>query len=165
MTTLPANRGLLRITTPSDLEIAMTREFNAPRALVFDAYTKPELLRRWLGVFGGWSLDVCEIDLRVGGKYRWVWRKGEGIEMGAGGVYLEIDAPARIVSTEKFDDPWYEGESIVTVEFVEIAGRTTMTTVCRYGSKSVRDGVLASPMDQGVAVSYDVLEDVLKGLA
>src|SRR5262245_61903069 len=100
----------LQITTPSDREIAMTRVFNAPRNLVFDAYTKPELLKQWLGMFNGWHLDVCEVDLRVGGKYRWVWKRKETV-MGMVGVYLEIVPQERIVATEKFDDPWYEGEA------------------------------------------------------
>src|ERR1700738_5300868 len=97
----------LQVSTPSDREIAMTRVFDAPRRLVFDAYTKPELLKRWLGVVGGWALDVCEVDLRVGGKYRWVWRGANGQEMGMGGVYREIVPGERIVSTELFDDAWY----------------------------------------------------------
>src|SRR6267143_2888304 len=95
------NVGKLKITTPSDREIAMTRVFDAPRNLVFDAWTKPELLKRWLGVRAGWSLAVCEIDLRVGGAYRYVWRKdSNGTEMGMRGVYREIVRPDRLVSTE-----------------------------------------------------------------
>src|SRR6478752_2284371 len=99
----------LEITLPSDREIEMTRRFDAPRALVFDAYTRPELLRRWLGVFGGWSFATCEVDLRVGGSYRYVWRHVDGMEMGMGGVYREVVRPERVVSTEKFDHAWYEG--------------------------------------------------------
>ena len=80
----------LQVSTPSDRELAMTRVFDAPRSMVFDAWTKPELLKRWLGVFGGWTFAVCEVDLRVGGKYRFVWRGKDGNEMGMGGVYREI---------------------------------------------------------------------------
>ena len=99
--------GNLSVTTPSDREIAMSRVFDAPRRLVFDAYTKCEYLTRWLGVFGGWSLDVCQIDLRVGGSYRYAWRNTNGTEMGMGGVYQELVIGERIVATEKYDESWY----------------------------------------------------------
>ena len=157
------NVGKLEISTPSDREIVMTRSFNAPRALVFDAWTKPELLKRWLGgggEFGGWSFDVCEVDLRVGGTYRFVWKKDTTV-MGMGGVYREIVVPERIVSTEKFDDPWYDGEAVGTMELVEEGRRTTLVQTMEYSSKQVRDAVLQSPMETGVAASYDQLEKVL----
>jgi uncharacterized protein YndB with AHSA1/START domain len=155
----------LKVTTPSDREIAMTRAFDAPRQLVFDAYTRPELLRRWLGVFGGWTMEVCDIDLRVGGAYRYVWRNTKGHEMGMGGTYLEIVPGEKLVAGERFDDPWYEGEAVATIEFVEKNRRTTMTTTVRYQSKAVRDAVLQSPMETGVAASYDALEALLPSLA
>jgi len=132
--------------------------------MVFDAWTKPELLKRWLGVFGGWTFAVCEVDLRVGGKYRFVWRGKDGNEMAMGGVYREIVRPERIVCTEKFDDPWYEGDAIDTTTFVERAGKTTMTTTVLYGSKAIRDAVLKSPMESGVAKSYDKLAEVLAAM-
>ena len=153
--------GQLIVTTPSDREIRMTREFDAPRKLVFEAYTKPELLQRWLGVFGGWTLDVCEVDLRVGGRYRYVWRKAGGVEMGMGGVFQEVVMNERIVTSEKFDDPWYQGECIATVTFRESGGRTTLTMDLLYDSREIRDGVLRSPMETGVAASFDLLEQIL----
>ena len=156
--------GKLQISTPSDRELAMTRVFDAPRSMVFDAWTKPELLKRWLGVFGSWTFAVCEVDLRVGGKYRFVWRGKDGNEMGMGGVYREIVRPERIVCTEKFDDPWYEGDAIDTTTFVERAGKTTMTTTVLYASKEIRDAVLKSPMESGVAKSYDKLAEVLAAI-
>jgi uncharacterized protein YndB with AHSA1/START domain len=156
--------GKLQISTPSDRELAMTRVFDAPRSMIFDAWTKPELLRRWLGVFGSWTFAVCEVDLRVGGKYRFVWRGKDGNEMAMGGVYREIVRPERIVCTEKFDDPWYEGDAIDTTTFVERAGKTTMTTTVLYGSKEIRDAVLKSPMESGVAKSYDKLAEVLAAI-
>jgi len=156
--------GKLQISTPSDRELAMTRVFDAPRSMVFDAWTKPELLKRWLGVFGGWTFAVCEVDLRVGGKYRFVWRGKDGNEMAMGGVYREIVRPERIVCTEKFDDPWYEGDAIDTTTFVERAGKTTMTTTVLYASKAIRDAVLKSPMESGVAKSYDKLAEVLAAM-
>ena len=157
--------GTLNVTTPSDREIRMMRSFDAPRRLVFDAYTKPELLKRWLGVFGGWSLAVCEVDLKVGGTYRYVWRGPDGAEMGMRGVYREIVVPERIVATESFDEAWYPGEAVGTVTFVEERGRTTLTTTMRYDSKEIRDAVLESPMKDGVTASYDQLDQVLASVA
>ena len=151
----------LEITTPSDREIAMTRTFDAPRRLVFDAFTRPELIQRWLGVRAGWTMPVCEVDLRVGGKYRYVWRGPKGNDMGMGGVFREIVAPERIVATEKFDESWYPGEAVDTTVFVETGGRTTVTTTVRYESKEARDGVLQTPMATGVAESYDKLAALL----
>ena len=152
--------GKLEITLPSDREIAMTRSFDAPRQMVFDAWSKPELVRRWLGSFAGWTMPVCEIDFRVGGTYRYLWRKGE-TDMGMGGVFREIVVPERIVATEKFDDAWYEGDAASTVTFTEKDGRTTLVQTVQYASKEVRDAVLQTPMETGVAASYDKLEEVL----
>jgi uncharacterized protein YndB with AHSA1/START domain len=153
----------MNVIAQGDREIVITRNFNAPRRLVFEAHTKPELLKRWLGVRGGWILATCEIDLRVGGRYRYVWRKeSKNIDMGAGGVYREIDAPARIVCTEAFDDPWYPGESLNTTEFIEQDGVTNMTLTLRYESASARDGVLQSPMESGLGGSYAQLDALLK---
>jgi uncharacterized protein YndB with AHSA1/START domain len=151
----------LQVTTPSDREIAMTRVFDAPRSLVFDAFTKPELIKRWLGVRGGWTFAVCEVDLKVGGAYRYVWRGPKGQEMGMGGVFREVVRPERVVCTEKFDESWYEGEAVDTMTFVERNGKTTATTTVLYSSKAARDGVLKSPMDKGVAEGYDKLDEML----
>lgn len=155
------NVGKLQVSTPSDREIAMTRVFDAPRSMVFDAWTRPELLTRWLGVRGGWTFAICQVDLRVGGSYRFVWRGPGGAEMGMVGVYREIARPDRLVATEKFDESWYEGEALDTTTFVEQNGKTTATTTVRYASREVRDGVLKSPMERGVAESYDKLDEVL----
>jgi uncharacterized protein YndB with AHSA1/START domain len=154
-------RDTLKLTTPSDREIAMTRVFAAPRRLVFEAFTKPELVKRWLLGPDGWSMPVCEIDLRVGGAYRYVWRHPRGSEMGMGGVYREIVAPARIVATERFDEPWYPGEAVGTVVLVEQGGMTTLTQTLLYDSREARDAVLKSPMEEGVVASYDRLAEVL----
>lgn len=152
----------LTVTTPSDREIVMTRVFDAPRRLVFDAHTKPELVQRWLLGPPGWSMPVCEIDLRVGGKYRYVWRRDtDGTRMGMGGVYREIVAPERIVNTERFDEPWYPGEGLGTLVLTERQGKTTLTNTMRYESRAARDGVLKSGMEKGVAVSYDRLAELL----
>lgn len=156
-----ATSGTLKVTTPTEREIALTRVFDAPRNLVFEAYTKPELVKRWLGVHDGWSWAVCEIDLRVGGAYRYVWRGPDGAEMGMGGVYREVVAPERIVATEKFDQSWYPGEAVSTVSMVEQGGKTTLTLTVRYESREARDAVLKSPMEQGVAAGFDKLADLL----
>jgi len=154
--------GTLKLTTPSDREIAMTRVFDAPRQLVFDAHTKPDLVRQWLLGPPGWSMPVCEMDVRVGGKYRYVWRHDrEGTEMGMGGVYREIVAPERIVNTEKFDESWYPGEAVDTLVLVEQRGKTTLTLTVRYESWEARDAVLKSGMESGVAASYDRLAELL----
>jgi uncharacterized protein YndB with AHSA1/START domain len=155
------NTGTLEVTTPSEREIAMTRVFDAPRSLVFDAWTKPNLVNRWLGVREGWTLPVCEIDLTVGSSYRFVWRGPDGAEMGMGGVYREITPPDRLVSTEKFDDPWYPGEALDTMVLVEEDGKTTVTVTVLYESQEIRDAVLESGMTRGVAQSYDKLDEVL----
>ena len=161
---MKANTDALQITTPSDTEIAMRRVFDAPRRLVFDAHTKPELVKRWLGVRGGWTLAVCEIDLKVGGAYRYVWRGPDGKEMGMGGVFREIVRPERVVATEKFDDAWYPGEAVDTTVLVEQGGKTTLTLTVRYDSKEARDAVLKTPMAKGVAESYDQLGEVLASM-
>lgn len=157
----PVNKGNLKVTTPTDREIVMTRVFDAPRRLVWDAYTKPELLKRWLGVFGGMTMPVCEIDLRPGGSYRYVWLMPNGKEMGLSGVFKEVVVNERIVSTETFDDPWYEGTALGTVGFTESQGKTTLTMTVLYDSKAIRDSVLKSGMKEGVAVSCDMLEEIL----
>jgi uncharacterized protein YndB with AHSA1/START domain len=159
------NFGTLKITTPSDREIAMTRVFDAPRSMVFDAFTKPELIKRWLGVRAGWTMPVCEVDLKVGGKYRYVWRGPSGNEMGMGGVFREIKRPERVVATEKFDESWYAGEAVDTTVFVEKGGKTTVTLAVLYASKEARDGVLKSPMASGVEESYQALDALLASTA
>jgi len=151
----------LKVTTPSDREIEMARVFDAPRRLVFDCLTKPELLKRWLGVRGGWSMVVCEVDLKVGGTYRFVWRGPDGKDMGMGGVYREIVPPERLVATEAFDDPWYPGEALDTTVLVEQGGKTTVTTTVLCDSQEIRDAVLKSGMTRGVAESYDKLDELL----
>ena len=154
--------GNLRLTTPTDQEIVMKRVFHAPRRLIFEAFTQPDMLKRWLLGPPGWSMVVCDIDLRVGGAYRWVWRHdADGHEMGMGGVYREIVAPERLVSTEKFDQPWYPGEAVGSIVLTEQGGQTTLTQTIRYQSREVRDGVLKTPMEQGVAASYNRLESLL----
>jgi uncharacterized protein YndB with AHSA1/START domain len=155
------NTGTLRVTTPSEREIVMTRIFDAPRHLVFDAFTKPELLKRWFGP-KGWSLVVCDVDLRVGGSWRFVLRGPDGKEMGMRGVYREVQPPERSVHTESFDD--FPGESTVTAVLVEDRGKTTLTATVRYESQEIRDAVIQSGMEHGAAESYDKLAEMLASL-
>ena len=151
---------MLSITTPSDREITMTRVFDAPRSLLFDALTNIALLKRWFGLFGGWSLAVCEIDLKIGGPFRFVWRNPEGRRMGMSGFYREIVVPERIVHSELYDD--YPGESLVTTLLNERAGQTTLTSTILYESREIRDAVLKSGMERGVTASYENLDRLLR---
>src|SRR5215813_14424713 len=154
--------GKLEVAARGEREIVMTRVLNAPRHLVFDAFTKPELVGRWLLGPDGWSMPVCEIDLRVGGKYRYVWKNDkDGMEMGMGGEFREIVVPERIVSTEKFDQAWYPGEAVGTLTLAEEAGKTKITQIVVYDTREARDGVLKSPMESGVEAGYDRLEKML----
>lgn len=158
-------KNTLQITTRGDREIVMTRTFDAPRDLVWETFTKPELVRQWLLGPPGWTMPVCEIDFRVGGRYRYVWRNSSGIEMGMSGVHREIVVPERIVATEKFDESWYPGEAVGTIVLVEQNGRTTLTQTVLYESREARDVVLKSPMESGVAAGYDRLEQLLSSMA
>ena len=161
----------VQVSTPGDREIVLKREFDAPRRLVFEAFTKPDLVRRWLLGPPGHEMPVCEIDLRPGGAYRYVWRNVEsGDEMASYGEFREIVPPERIVHTERFDMTGMPekvdmgDESIVTTVFTEHAGRTTVTMTCRYPSREIREGVLASGMADGVEASYVRLEELLPTL-
>jgi uncharacterized protein YndB with AHSA1/START domain len=151
----------LKLEAHGDREIVMTRAFDAPRQLVFEAFTRPDLLRQWLLGPPGWTMPVCEVDLRVGGRYRYVWRNEKGVGMTAGGTYREIVVPERIVATETFEPPWYPGECTNTLLMREEGGRTILTQTLRYESNAAREMVIKSPMESGVAISYDRLEQML----
>src|SRR6202140_4032573 len=154
--------GNLKLTPQGDREIVMTRALDAPRRLVFDAFTKPELVKQWLLGPPGWSMPTCEIDLRVGGVYRYVWRcDSDGSEMGMGGVYREIVSPERLVATEKFDQPWYPGEAVGTTVLVEQNGKTTITQTELYQPREARDAVLKSGMEKGGSASYARMAELL----
>jgi uncharacterized protein YndB with AHSA1/START domain len=154
--------GTLTLTTPTDREIVLTRVFDAPRRRVFDALTRPDLLERWLGP-RGWSVVVCEVDLKPRGAYRLVRRRAaNGAAMALGGVYREVVPPERLVHTERFDRPWYPGEAVITTVLDEREGRTTLTSTQRYQSRAARDLVLGSPMEDRAAESYDKLAELLR---
>ena len=152
----------LIVTTPSDREVVMTRAFNAPAAMVFDAFTKPELIRRWLLGPQGWTMPVCEVDLKVGGKFHYQWRnEADGKEFGLHGEFREIAKPERVVHVENFDEPWYPGDATVTTTFAGRNGSTTVTLTCLYDSLQIRDGAIESGMAKGVAASFDRLAELL----
>ena len=142
----------LQVTKSGDREVVIARIFDAPRALVFDAFTKPDLVKRWLLGPPGWSMPVCEIDLKVGGRFRYVWRnEARGKDMGVGGAYREIVPPERIVHTELFDEDWTGGETLVTTIFTEEGGKTTVTMTVRYSSAEAREAALGTGMTRGMA--------------
>jgi len=151
------------VNTRGEREVVITRGFDATPSLVFDALTKPELLRRWYGP-DGWTLAVCEIDLRVGGKWHFVSRRPDGKEIGQLGVYQDIQRPERIVNTESWED-WDAGETLVTTELSDRNGKTTFTSTILFPSQEVRDTVLKSGLKHGVEASYDKLGGVLASIA
>ena len=147
-------------TTPSDRELVATRVFDAPRRLVFEAHTNPAHVPHWLLGPDGWTMPVCEIDLRPGGAWRYVWRNSEGREFGMSGVYREIVPPERLVHTEAFGSEW--PETLNTLVFTERDGRTTLTCTVLYASKEARDAALGTGMKEGWAQSYDRLDEHLR---
>jgi len=153
----------LNITTPTDLEILITRSFNAPRDLVWEAMSKPELIKQWLFGPPGWTMTVCDDDLRVGGKFKWAWRGPDGMEMAMHGVYREVIPPERIVRTEIFDFGCdaQAGEQLATMVLTEANDNTKLRLTVLYPSKEARDGALASGMEKGVGAGYDRLEEML----
>jgi uncharacterized protein YndB with AHSA1/START domain len=151
----------MEVTTPTEREIRVVREFDAPRSLVWDAFTKPALLKQWLFGPDGWALEVCEIDLRPGGRYRYVWRRAStGTTMGMRGEVREVVPPQRLVTTERFDDAWYPGEAVGTVELAEASGRTTLTQTLLYESREARDIALRSGMETGLGAGYERLDAI-----
>jgi len=154
----------LKVTTPTDREVVMTRVFDAPRHLVFEAYTNPEHLKRWLLGPPGWEMVVCQVARKVGERYRYEWRNAKGTQFGIGGVCREFTPPERIVSSEFMDG--YPSESQTTVVLTEQDGKTTLTLTILYESREVRDTALKTGMEHGVKASYDRLAALLgSGLA
>jgi uncharacterized protein YndB with AHSA1/START domain len=153
------------VALPNDLDVVVIRNFKAPRALVFDAWTKPELVTRWLLGPPGWSMPVCEMDLRVGGKFRWRWRSADGAEFGFTGVFREIVRPTRIVHTELYDPGDVGGsmgaEALITNELTETNGVTTCTMTIRYQSKADRDAAIGTGMTDGMEQSFQKLDVLL----
>ena len=150
----------LTITTPGDRDIVVVREFDAPRDLVWLCYSKPELLRRWYGL-PDWEMTVCDMDFRVGGKWRYVSKAPSGYEMGSQGIYTGITMPERIDQTEYYDDDWTQGGSENSVVFTEHEGRTTATMTVTYSSPEARAAAVATPMAVGMEIGFKRLDAVL----
>jgi uncharacterized protein YndB with AHSA1/START domain len=157
------------VTLPSDREVRVTRQFNAPRQLVWDAHTKPSLIQQWMLGPPGWSMPVCEMDVRPGGKYKWRWKSDEdGKEFGFHGSFEVVNAPAKLSHDEYYDPgdiggdmPTNEPAHIVT-EFREAGGVTTLVTTMRFASKESRDGAVATGMTDGMEKGYARLDDMFK---
>lgn len=161
MTMITSMGSKVKVAARGERAILITRRFSAPRALVFDAMTRPEMMKNWFHGPPGWTLTTCEMRLEVGSTYRWAWTNEKGHEMGMGGTVLEVDPPSLLKTTEKFDDAWYEGEATNTLTFIEENGVTLMSLIVEYGSTKARDGVLAGPMASGMDASYDRLDTYL----
>jgi uncharacterized protein YndB with AHSA1/START domain len=163
----------LQVTTPTDREIVMSRVFNAPRQMVWDAMTKPDLIRRWLFGPPGWTMTACEDDARPGGTFRWAWRGPEGQDMQMRGTYREVVPPApggaggRMVRTESFEFGCVPqaGEQVCTLVVAEHGAKTKLTLTIVYPSKEARDATIASGMAKGVSAGYDKLDEMLAGSA
>lgn len=167
---MPTAMDKAQVTQPSEREVKVTRSFRAPRALVYRAYTEPDLVRRWLLGPPGWSMPVCEMDVRVGGQYRWRWRSDEnGSEFGFAGTFREVQPTSRLVHTEAYDPGTVGGgypgkDALVTVTFTEDGGVTTVTTLIDFGSKEARDAAVATGMTDGMEQSYELLDRLLNEL-
>jgi uncharacterized protein YndB with AHSA1/START domain len=156
------NPGTLQLTKPSDREIQMKRVFVAPRERVFAAFTEPELLKRWLFGKPGGALAICEVALKAGDSFRYVWRDPDGTEMGMSAVCLERKRPERIVAREKWDQPWFPGAATVTIVLTEEGGVTTLTQTLCYESQVARDMVLQTMIEHAMALGYERLAELLK---
>jgi uncharacterized protein YndB with AHSA1/START domain len=164
---MPMTIEKAQVSQPSEREVKVTRSFRAPRALVYKAYTEPQLVKRWLLGPPGWTMPVCEMDVRVGGRYRWRWRSDkDGKEFGFAGTFREVQPASRLVHTEAYDpgtvaDQYPGSEAIVTVTFTEEDGVTTVTSLIDFGSKEARDAAVSTGMTDGMEQSYQLLDKLL----
>lgn len=156
-----------QVELPSDTEVRVTRDFKAPRELVWQAHTDPKLYQRWIGGYPGWTMPVCEMDVRVGGTFRWRWRSdADGKEFGFHGDYREVDAPAKMVHAEYYDPGDLnfamptDSPAIIRTTFTEKNGVTTLVTLMDYGSKDARDAAVSTGMTDGMEVSYQRLDQL-----
>lgn len=156
---------MVDVTTPSDREMVVTRAFNAPRHLVYQCWTKPVLVKHWLYGPETWKLVTCEIDLRVGGKLRFVWGAVQSASMGMSGVYQDIIPDERLVFTENFDEDWTGGETLVTLQWREQNGHTIQTQTVLYSSKQARDSAMSTDMIEGMKQGDERLEKLLETLS
>ncbi|HEX7880530.1 MAG TPA: SRPBCC family protein [Candidatus Eisenbacteria bacterium] len=151
--------GVTDYATPNDTDIVVTRVLKAPRALVFDAWTSPKHLPNWMTGPDGWTMPVCEVDLKPGGAWRYVWRKDDGAEMSMSGFFREVSPPDRVVSTESWGPEW--PETLNTVVFTESAGYTTATLTMHFASKETRDAALKTGMKEGMDMGFARLDTLL----
>jgi uncharacterized protein YndB with AHSA1/START domain len=165
---MPVTIERAQVALPSDREVKVTRSFKAPKGLVYRTYSEPQLVRKWLLGPAGWSMPVCEMDVRVGGRFEWRWRSADGAnEFGFSGTFREIQPASRVVHTQAYDPGTLGGafprgdEAIVTVTFTEEAGITTVTTLIDFGSKAARDGAVSTGMTDGMEQSYQLLDRLL----
>jgi uncharacterized protein YndB with AHSA1/START domain len=164
---MPMTIDKAQVSQPSDREVKVTRSFKAPRALVYRAYTEPQLVRKWLLGPPGWTMPVCEMDVRVGGRYRWRWRSDkDGKEFGFAGTFREVQPPSKLVHSEAYEpgtvgDAYPGNEALVTVTFEEDGGVTTMTSLIDFGSKEARDAAVKTGMTDGMEQSYQLLDRLL----
>jgi uncharacterized protein YndB with AHSA1/START domain len=154
--------GVTTYDTPNETDVVITRVFDAPRSVVFDAHTKPEHLRNWLLGPAGWTMPICELDLRAGGAWRYVWRRSDGTEMAMGGTVREVVVPERMVTTERWGPEW--PETINTVTFAESNGKTVVKLTIRYPSKEAREQALQTGMKDGIEQSYMRLDELVRSL-
>lgn len=157
------------VTLPSDREVRVTRQFNAPRQLVYDAHTKPELVRRWQTGYPGWDMSVCDMDVRVGGKYRWQWKNREdGKQFGFYGAFTDVTAPSQLVHDQYFDPGEMDfsmpvgDPCIVSLSLSEQNGVTTLVCTLKFVSKQARDEAVATGMTDGMEYSYAQLDGVIQ---
>jgi uncharacterized protein YndB with AHSA1/START domain len=157
----------VEVTLPSDREVRATRQFNAPRQLVYDAHTRPELVQKWQTGYPGWDMVVCEMDARAGGKYKWQWRNQEdGTQFGFYGNFTEVNAPSHIVYEEYYDPGEMDfnmpvgAPCIVSLDLRENNGVTTLVCTMTFASKEARDGAVATGMTDGMEYSYTCLDDL-----
>lgn len=161
----------IEVTLPSDREVRVVRSFNAPRKLVWDAHTKPELVQKWMLGPPGWTMPVCEMDVRVGGSYRWRWRsEGDGKEFGFFGTFTEVNKPVKIVHQEHYDPGDIGGAmssdpAIISSDYLESNGVTTLTVTMRFSSKETRDAAVSTGMTGGMEIGYARLDDMFKQAA
>ena len=153
--------GGLSLTAPSPCELQLTRTFLAPRSLVFDCWTKPDLVRTWLTGPDGWSMQTCTIDLTPGGTYRYEWRNRDGYVIGLSGTFTDVVAPERLVSEEVFDEDWTGGPARNTIMFTEADGVTTYTQTIIYASEAARDAAVATGMADGMEAGFTQLDSLL----
>jgi len=162
MTSVSSGGGVT-ITTPSDREVRFTRVFDAPRRLVFEAWTNPKHVPNWMLGPDGWTMPVCEIDLRPGGKWHYVWRKTDGSEMAMTGTVKEVKVPERLVTTERWGPEW--PETINALELTEAGGMTTMTLTITYPSKAAREAATQTGMKEGMEASFARFDSVAGSIA